>query len=328
MQDTNLTQVLNLKFLQEFQDLFAKIMGVAATTTDMDGKAIIKPSNFTDFCMKQTRGTAEGARRCELCDKEGGIESAKSGGPYVYECHAGLVDFAAPIMLKGEQIGTMLGGQVLTEEPDEEKFRKIALEIGADPDRYIAALRKIEVVSRDKVDAGAKLLHLVAGQVSQASYQEMELKNMISGLRESLAQITAGMQEIAASSVEVSGNQDRLNKEIENVEKMSGQINEVVEFIKDIADETKLLSLNASIEAARAGTAGLGFGIVAKEMNKLSLTSQETVSQIREFLQNIKVSIDQTVAMGSDTMEKSKQQARTIEEMTISIEEISKWGEL
>lgn len=323
MQEVDIRQVLDLEFLQEFQDLFAKVMGVAATTTDMSGKAIIKTSNFSDFCMKLTRGTVEGAKRCEACDRDGGISSAKSGRPYVYECHAGLVDFAAPIILEGKQIGTMLGGQVLTSEPDEEKFRRIAEEIGVDPDEYIRALRKIEVVPRERIDAGAQLLYLVSKQVSQASYQEQELKKMLDLLQDSLTQISDNMEELTNSANVVMDNQSNLNKEIQNVEKMSEEINGVVEFIKEIANETKLLSLNASIEAARAGTAGLGFNIVAQEMNKLSSNSQQTVSKIGEFLEDIKKSINQTVVMGTDTMENAKQQSDIIDEMRESINKIN-----
>lgn len=121
MKDVNIEEIIDLDLLQEIQDLFAGGMGVSGTTTDMTGKAIINHSNSTEFCMTLTRGTPEGLRRCEQCDLQAGIESARTGKPYVYECHAGLVDFAAPIMLEGKQIGSMLGGQVLTEEPDEEK---------------------------------------------------------------------------------------------------------------------------------------------------------------------------------------------------------------
>lgn len=321
--DIHISELIDLKFLQKFQDLFAKCVGVAAVSVDMDGKEIIIGSNTSELCAGLTRGSKEGKRRCEICDRDAGIESDRTGRPVIYECHAGLVDFAAPILLKGKQIGTMLGGQVLTEEPDEEKFRQIALEIGVGPDEYIEALRKIEIVPREKVDTAAELLYLVAGQISKTSYQQHELKEMISILHDSLTQISSSMEEIAASAVEVSSNQANLNIEILNVEKMSEEINDVVEFIKEIADETRLLGLNASIEAAKAGTAGLGFGVVAEEIRKLSNDSKQTVIKIREFLNNIRTSVSQTVDMGAGTMMNSGQQAAAIEQVTASIEEIN-----
>ena len=56
--------------LQEIQDLFSDATGLAAIAVDMEGNYITKGSNFTDFCMKYTRGSEEGRRRCVKCDNE------------------------------------------------------------------------------------------------------------------------------------------------------------------------------------------------------------------------------------------------------------------
>lgn len=69
-----------------------------------DGKYISTCYNFTDFCIKLTRGCPEGKKRCEHCD---------ATGNGVYECHAGLIDFGIPIMLNdGTVLGNIIGGQV------------------------------------------------------------------------------------------------------------------------------------------------------------------------------------------------------------------------
>ena len=75
----------------------------------------------------------------------------------MYECHAGLIDFAAPIMLKGRTLGAIFGGQVLTKAPDEAKFRRIAKELGVDPDEYIAAVKNIRI-SEEKLWSIARVL--------------------------------------------------------------------------------------------------------------------------------------------------------------------------
>ena len=72
-----------------------------------DGKYISDCYNFTEFCIDLTRGSAEGKKRCEQCDRE---------GHGVYPCHAGLVDFGIPITLEdGTVLGSIIGGQVLPE---------------------------------------------------------------------------------------------------------------------------------------------------------------------------------------------------------------------
>ncbi|MCC5463879.1 PocR ligand-binding domain-containing protein [Pelosinus baikalensis] len=317
-----LVDIIDVNFLQTFQDNFAEAVGVASIAVDIEGKPVTTPSNFTTFCMKHTRESNVGNKRCMECDSKGGEESARTGKPAIYDCHAGLVDFAAPIMLEGKQIGTILGGQVLTSAPDEGKFRQIAQEIGVDPDEYMKSLSEIKQVPRKSVEVAAHVLYLVANTLSKMWYQQSKLRNMAGIINDSVIQISATMEELAASASDVSANQSSLNTEINNVNVVSGKINEVMDFIKEIADETRLLGLNAAIEAARAGEAGLGFGVVAQEIRKLSGDSKQTVGKIKEFTNIIQQSVDKTVAMGSATSLTVEQQAAAIEEVTGMAEEL------
>lgn len=90
-----------------------------------------------------------------------------------------------------------------------------------------------------------------------------------------------------------------LNHSIKNSEKVS-KINTLSETIMNIANETTLLSLNASIEAARAGEAGRGFAVVAGEINSLANNSQETAKNIQHINQEV---IDTVHEMADNTSE-------------------------
>lgn len=322
-----LIDVVDIEFLQEFQDNFAASVGVASITVDNNGTPLTKPSNFTAFCMDYTRGAQKGLERCMLCDKKGGQESGQTGKPAIYDCHAGLVDFAAPIIIDGKQVGAIVGGQVLTIAPDEQKFRQIAEEIGVDPDKYITALREIKIVPRKSVEAAAKVLYLVANNISQMGYQRVQLKMMANSINNDLMQISATMEELAASASDVTNNQSALNQEIGNVSVMSEKINDVVNFTRKISDQTRLLGLNAAIEAARAGHAGLGFGVVAEEIRKLSGDSKNTVEKIKEYTDKIHDSVNKTAAMGNTTAQIAGQQASALEHVAASIDKISKMAE-
>lgn len=96
---------------EQIMSNWAKSTGLATVAVGSDGKYISDCYNFTEFCIDLTRGCPEGKKRCEKCDRE---------GHGVYPCHAGLVDFGIPITLDdGTVLGSIIGGQVLPEHPDE-----------------------------------------------------------------------------------------------------------------------------------------------------------------------------------------------------------------
>ena len=132
MDDLYITDLIDQSILQEIQDAFSNMVGMAALTTDHEGKPVTKGSNFSDFCMKYTRKSEEGCKRCQECARNGAMQSQATGKATSYRCHAGLIDFAAPIVVNGKMIGSFTGGQVLTEKPDPVKIMEVAKEIGVD----------------------------------------------------------------------------------------------------------------------------------------------------------------------------------------------------
>lgn len=289
-----LTDLISVSTLQSIQDGFARLTGMAALTTDADGNAVTKGSNFTEFCMDITRKNRDGARRCAQCDKKGGEDALLSRKSVSYSCHAGLVDFAAPIMLGGEMIGSFIGGQVLTEEPDEEKFRAIARDMGVNEDKYIAALRKVKIVSKEHVEAAADFLFIIAGLLSQSAYDAYISKQNNTGLT-SLNQ--ALYKKVDEASTLIKRTEKSLNS-LKDAYASLGEIakgtsaeivktNDTLKQIQDIALNTKILGFNASIEASRAKEAGKGFGVIAQEVRSLAETSQSSADSIQNAMTSI-----------------------------------------
>lgn len=247
--------LVNLEELQTMQDAFALATGMAAVTVDRNGVFITKPSNFSDFCMKYIRKSEIGIKRCERCDAE---------GKGTYFCHAGLLDFAEPIIINGVQYGSVLGGQVLSKEPDEEKYKEIARELGILEDSYIEALRKVPIRSEEAIHAASRLVK--------------ELINMLINFR-----------------YEKKKNETKLivlDMEMENMISKTKDIATRAKSLGRISKEQTILSLNASIEAGRAGDAGKGFSIVANQMGELAESSAEIYQAIIEDANIIHTSVE------------------------------------
>lgn len=314
--------VIDIDLLQRFQDNFAESMNIASITVDINGVPVTQNSSYTDFCQRFTQSTTAGKNRCAESHKRGGEEAARTGKPYVYKCHAGLIDFAAPILVDGHQIGTILGGQILTSQPVESEYRKTAQEIGVNEEGYVDAVRQIKITTEKNIKSAAEVLFIVANALSKIGYEQYKLKSISHILSENFTQISATMEELAASSVNVTNNQHILSEEINSVNNISMEINTILNSIKSIADKTKMLGLNASIEAARAGEAGRGFGVVASEIGKLSQNSKETTFTITELTGKIHESMDKTIESAKATLETSEQQKLAIEEVNNSLQEL------
>ncbi len=89
----------------------------------------------------------------------------------------------------------------------------------------------------------------------------------------------------------------KITKQIEETNQAISSINEAVDLIMDITGQTSLLSLNASIEAARAGQAGRGFAVVADEIKKLSEQSAQGADAIKQVADNIFEKSNESVAL-------------------------------
>lgn len=315
--------VIDIKLLQTFQDNFATGMNIASVTVDNDGQPVTRPSCYTSFCMDFTHSTKIGDDRCAISHKKAGEEAAKTGRPYVFTCHAGLIDFAAPILVNGHLIGTILGGQILTSAPVEDKFRKTASEIGVDPEKYVASAKKVYMTKQENVQAAAEVLFIIANALSKMGYEQLKLSNMSQTLSDNFSQISATMEELSASSSNVTTNQHNLSDEIVNVKKISIEINSILDSIKTIADKTKMLGLNAAIEAARAGEVGRGFGVVATEIRTLSQNSKETALKIMDLTKKIQDSVDKTIETSNETLQTTEQQTAAIQDITSNLLELT-----
>ena len=112
--------------------------------------------------------------------------------------------------------------------------------------------------------------------------------------------------------------------EVKSLSEAVVNIDEIIVSISDIADQTSLLSLNASIEAARAGEAGKGFAVVAEEVAELAKQSQNSTKEIAMILNDIKEKADKTTELMDSINKGMKLQSATVEETLKIFEDITK----
>ena len=163
---------LDIEFFQTLQDRFAEEFGIASIITDINGIPLTKPSNFTDFCINHVRSCEIGLKKCQFFDAYGGCKAQINKKPIIYPCHAGLIDFASPIIMGDTQVGCFLCGQVLTEKPDEEKFRMYAKELGINEEKYIEALRKVKILPYERIEYIANFLYKISSKMSNFIYYQ------------------------------------------------------------------------------------------------------------------------------------------------------------
>jgi hypothetical protein len=179
------------------------------------------------------------------------------------------MDFSKDILLNGEKVGAIIGGQVLPKAPDDEKFRATARELGIDEDAYISALHKVPVSTETKIRSAANLLGNIVNQLVDLEYFRFTNGDKLTQLKDEVSDATQIIQTI-------NGNTHSL---------------------KSIANKQKMLSLNASIEAARSGEAGVGFAVVAKSMGELSSQSATIYGDIEKSVAEVTKTIDALAAL-------------------------------
>lgn len=243
---------VNMKKFEDIMANWSRATGLATVAVDADGSYISDCYNFTDFCMKFTRTSREGKARCERCDRE------CSG---VYRCHAGLVDFSIDLKVGNTKVGKVIGGQVLPDDPDEDAFRRVAHEIGVDEDRYLEALRRVNVRAQDAIKAAAELLGEVLNEFINNSY-------------------------VANRSAE------RIINGIKECNNLMARVHSKMSDLNDVQSTLGVLALNAKIESAHAGAAGAGFAVVADEVRELSNRSTAAYTEIDELIDKVLLTVD------------------------------------
>ncbi len=181
--------------------------------------------------------------------------------------------------------------------------------------------------------AAGTILDITEEKKNKERFEE-EMEPNIESLRSGIAEISANVEKATNQMQDVSMRQEEVTKAATAIEQAVNASMEIIGSIQSIANKTNLLSLNASIEAARAGDAGRGFAVVATEVQTLSRSTKETTGHISEKLNNVNESVKdilQKIRQISESIETENEEMSTInatiEELHAAADEIAKMAE-
>ncbi len=164
----------------------------------------------------------------------------------------------------------------------------------------------------DRLTAMAEQLNGQSAQLHQASLEQNqsteELVCEVSHVKERLADVVDSSGQTRSQTEKIARRIQSANEQMAALSSAMGdisanaqQITKIAKDIEDIAFQTNILSLNASVEAARAGASGKGFAVVANEVKRLAEKSAEAAQSATEMVNNTKAIIQTGVVLTSDT---------------------------
>ncbi len=188
-----------------------------------------------------------------------------------------------------------------------------------------------------------------SSSTEKVNTQTQEITNSVKRMNDQLQNVLNAVEKISVSTDEISEKTIEADKVTSNASKIAhntndllndfvgkiGEIDHVIKTISDIAEQTKLLALNASIEAARAGEEGQGFGVVASEIKELSRQTANSSEEIKLKIKDIQKSTDEAILtirnilkvtinisdITSSIANDVEEQARTVKEMAKTIKQ-------
>lgn len=178
---------------------------------------------------------------------------------------------------------------------------------------------------KQSADSDEVLTHVrkLDDKMKELENELKETNNALDNSKVAISRGNKGTEELKNSTIIQSKLVNETVSEVKTLSESVINIDKIILSISEIADQTNLLSLNASIEAARAGEAGKGFAVVAEEVAELAKQSQDSTKQIAIILNDIKDKANKTTELMNSINDGMKLQSSTVEETLKIFEDVT-----
>ncbi len=169
------------------------------------------------------------------------------------------------------------------------------------------------------MEDSSALTQNIANTIESVSAGAEDTYQSVTDSFEVLDNITNQMKEIDAANGEIIAGIQELEKQVEN-------IGQVVSIINDIADQTRIIAFNAELEAVSAGDQGQSFHIVATEIRRLAGSTMNSITEIKEYIENIQQSAGRLIStshLGTETITQESQLIGSLQEQFNSIKSLA-----
>ncbi|QMV41412.1 globin-coupled sensor protein [Cohnella cholangitidis] len=161
-------------------------------------------------------------------------------------------------------------------------------------------------------DEKAKIERLV----EKRQYMITKVSTAVQELSSMMVQLSASSTTVATNASHTANVQENSHAKVGELSHSIEEINQLGTTMREISDQTHLIGLNAALEAARAGDAGLGFEVVANEIRKLATNSKQSLVTIQSKLKEIRASLDEVKHGSEETVRFSREQAASSQELS------------
>jgi len=176
-----LTDFVDVETLQALQDGFASATGIATSIRTPDGEPITHNAEQPAFCTL-VKSTPSGQAACRQCHTNAAKLVQETDAPRRSECHAGLAQFSAPIIVDGKHLGAIIVGDRTMKPPTQANMETLAGEHGFSVERLTRAAADLMPWSDDTMSSAAGFIQQLANTIAKLCYQTHQLRRRVDEL--------------------------------------------------------------------------------------------------------------------------------------------------